>query len=94
MLNAIKKEKKYAFLRGDYDVNTINEIKSVTSHIHDLNLFSTYYYHKLINILTRECKQSSTLLDNIYTNITDCYDSAMSGVLRFLTQSDHVYNEE
>ena len=29
------------------------------------------------------------MLDTIYTNIPDCYDSGMSGVLRFLTQSDH-----
>ena len=90
LLNAIKKEKKYAFLMGDYNVNTINELKSATTHMHDFsNIFSTYYYHKLINIPTRERKQSSTLLDYIYTNIPDCYDSGMSGVLRFLTQSDH-----
>ena len=53
------------------------------------NILSTYYYHKLINIATRERKQSSTLLDNIYTNIPDCYETGSSGVLRFLTQSDH-----
>ena len=54
------------------------------------NIFSTYYYHKFINLPTRECKQSSILLDNIiYTNIPDCYDNGSSGILRFLTQSDH-----
>ena len=53
------------------------------------NILSTYYYHKLINIATRERKQSSTLLDNIYTNITNCYETGSSGVLRFVTQSDH-----
>ena len=53
------------------------------------NILSTYYYHNLINIATREHKQSSTLLDNIYTNIPDCYETGSSGVLRFLTQSDH-----
>ena len=59
-------------------------------HIHDFsNIFITYYYHKLINIPTRERKHSSTLLDNIFNNIPDFYDSGMSGVLRFLTQSDH-----
>ena len=55
---------------GDYNINTINELKSATTHIHDFsNIFSTYYYHTLINIPTRECKQSSTLLDNIYIPI-------------------------
>ena len=90
LLNAIKKENKYAFLMGDYNVNTINELKSGTTSVHDFsNIFSTYYYHKLINLPTRERKQSSTLLDNIYTNIPDCYNTGSSGILRFLTQSDH-----
>ena len=53
------------------------------------NIFSSHYYHKLINPPTRERKQSSTLLDNIYTNIPDCYNTCTSGVLRFFTQSDH-----
>ena len=79
MLKAIKKEEKYAFLEGYYNINTINELKTSTTHIHDLsNIFSTYYYHELINIPTGERKQSSTLLDNLYTNIHDCYDSGTS----------------
>ena len=52
---------------GDYNGNTINELKSGTTSVHDFsNIFSTYYYHKLINLPTRERKRSSTLLDNIY----------------------------
>ena len=75
---------------GDYNVKTINELKTGTTNEHDfLNIFSTYYYHKLINLPTEERKQSSTLLDNIYTNIPDCYNIGSSGILRFLTQSDH-----
>ena len=86
----LKKENKDAFLMGDYNVNTTNELKSGTTSVHDFsNIFSTYYYHKLINLPTRERKQSSTLLDNIYTNISDCYNTGSSGIRRFLTQSDH-----
>ena len=33
------------------------------------NIFSTFYYNKLINLPTRERKQSSTLLDILNTNI-------------------------
>ena len=36
-----------------------------------------------------QLKGSSTLLDNIYTNIPDCYNTCTSGVMRFLTQSAH-----
>ena len=58
--------------------------------MHDFsNIFSTYYYHKLINLPTRERKQSSTLSDNIYTNISGCYNTGSSRILRFLTESDH-----
>ena len=46
-------------------------------------MFSSYYYHKLINL------SSFSLLDNIYINIPDCYNTCTSGVLKFLTQSDH-----
>ena len=55
----------------------------------DFKYISTFYYHKLINLPTREREQSSTLLDNIYTNIPDCYDTGTSGILKFLTPSDH-----
>ena len=90
LLNKIKKEKKYAFLMGDYNVNTLNELKSSTTQMQEFtNLFSTYYFHKLINISTRERKQSSSLIDNIYTNIPDCYVTGTSGILKYLTQSDH-----
>ena len=89
ILNKIKNEKKYAFLMGDYNVNTLNELKMGTTQMKkNSNKFSTFYYHKLINLPTREHKQSSTLLDNIYTNIPDCYDTGTSGILKFLIQSD------
>ena len=85
ILNKIKKEKKYAFLMGDYNVNTLTELKGNTMQMQEFsNIFSTFYYHKLINLPTRERNQSSTLLDNIYTNIPDCYDTGTSGILKFL----------
>ena len=75
---------------GDYNVNTLIEHKSSTNQMQEFyNLCSTYYYHKLINLPTRECNNSSTLLDNVYTNIPDSYDSGSSGILKFMTQSDH-----
>ena len=75
---------------GDYNINTMNEMQeSATVNQEFSNIFSSHYYHKLINLPTRERKKSSTLLDNIYTNIPDCYNTCTSGVLRFFTQSDH-----
>ena len=90
LLVKIKKEKKYAFLMGDYNVNTILETHNNPKSVQDfINMFSSYYYHKLINLPTRQRNLSFSLLDNIYTNIPDCYNTCTSGVLKFLTQSDH-----
>ena len=69
---------------GDYNINTMNEMQeSTTLNQEFYNIFPSHYYHKLINLPTRERKNSSTLLDNIYTNIPDCYNTCTSGVLRF-----------
>ena len=66
---------------GDYNVNTLIELKSSTTQMQEFsNIFSTFYYHKLINLPTRVRTQTSTLLDNIYTNIPDCYDTGISGI--------------
>ena len=52
-------------------------------------IFSSRYYHKLINLPTRERIKSSTLLYNIYTNIPDCYNTYIRSTTIFFTQSDH-----
>ena len=76
-------------MKGDRNANTLNELKNTTTHMYDFShIFSTYYYHKLFDLPNKERKQP-TLLDNIYTNMPDCYDNGSSGILRFLTQSDH-----
>ena len=52
-------------------------------------MYSAYYYHKLINHPTSEINQSASLIDNIYTNIPDCFNTCISDVLKFFFQSDH-----
>ena len=69
---------------GDYNVNTLTERNKTTQLTEGFsNISSLYYYHKLINLPRREEKKSSTLPDNIYTNIPDCYSTCNSGVLNF-----------
>ena len=63
---------------GDYNINTMNEMQvSATVNQEFYNIFLSHYYHKLNY-------PPETLLDNIYTNIPDCYNTCTSGVLRFL----------
>ena len=71
-------------------MNTILENNNNSKSAQDfINMFSSYYYHKLINLPTRERNRTISLLDNIYTNIPECHNTCTSGVLKFLTQSDH-----
>ena len=75
---------------GDYNINTLSEINRNSNQTQEfINIFSTYYYHKLISLPSRERSQSCSLIDNVYTDIPDCYNTCTSGVLKFLTQSDH-----
>ena len=75
---------------GDYNVNTLTLLKSSTIQTQEFtDSLSTYYFHKLISMDTRELKESSSLIDNIYTNIPDCYVTGTSGILKLLTQSDN-----
>ena len=90
LLIKIKKENKYAFIMGDFNVNTILETQKNSKSVQDfINIFSSCYYQKLINLPTRERNITYSLLDNIYTNIPDCYNTCTSGVLKSMTQSDH-----
>ena len=76
---------------GYYNINTLNEMQeSEILNQEFSNILSSHYYHKLINLPTRDRKHSSTLLDNIYTNIPDCCNTCTSEeYYDFFTQSDH-----
>ena len=51
---------------GEYNIHTLNEMQeSAPINQQFYNIFSSHYYHKLINLPTQE--ESSTRLDNIYT---------------------------
>ena len=51
---------------------------------------SSYLYNKLICLPNRVIKDSSTLLDNIYRNVPNVYDSGTSGILHSMRCSDHL----
>ena len=87
----LEKKKKYAYIIGDYNINTLNVPSCKSKKIHDfVNLMSTYPYNKLICLPTRVIKDSSTLLDNICSNVPNVYDSGTSGILHSMRCSDHL----
>ena len=63
MLVAIQKERKYAFLIGDYNINTMDELKCKSTLTNEfINLMSLYSYKKLISVPTRVIKSQELLL--------------------------------
>ena len=91
ILNTIGKERKNAFLIGDYNINTLDELSCKSKQRQDfINLMASYSYNKLIGFPTRVIKDSSTLIDNIYSNMPNVYDTGTSGVLNNMRCSDHL----
>ena len=69
LFNVIQKEKKYAYIMGDFNVNTINKFTGTTPQCQQFtNIFLVHYYRKLIHLPTRVSGNSRSILDNIYTN--------------------------
>ena len=69
LLNGIQKEKKYAHILGDFNVNTISEFTGTIPQCQQFtNIFLAHYYRKLIHLPTRVSGNSRSILDNIYTN--------------------------
>ena len=90
VLDIIQKENKYAYFIADFNIDTSNELQCKSTSVHDfMNLFSSYSYKKLINLPTREAQTSSTLIDNMYTNVPEPYKTGQSGVLSTIRVTDH-----
>lgn len=86
LLDTISKEKKYAYLMGDYNINTKVEIIGSTQLTQQFsNIFLTHQYKKLITLATRERNETSNLIDNIYSNDPQ---NGQSGVFKW-DASDH-----
>ena len=84
-------KKKNAYIIGDYNINTLNVPSCKSKKIHDfVHLMSSYLYNKLICLPTRVIKDSSALLDNIYSNVPNVYDSGTSSILHSMRCFDHL----
>ena len=79
----LNQENKTMFLTGDFNINTSDIIINP-------NIFLSYLYTTLIDKHTRVDKKrgTSTLLDNIYSNVTQITNTIHSGVFR-TDYSDH-----
>ena len=90
---AIQKERKYAFSIGDYNINTKDELQcksTLTNDFINLHVMSLYSYKKLISVPTRVINNSSTVIENIYSNFPDIYNNGTSGVLGCIRTTDRM----
>lgn len=87
-LTVLQTEKKYIFITGDFNVNLLpHSIRE--KHSQDFkNLFSQNFFTPLITKPTRVTPHSSTLIDNIFSNMPSVADVCKPGILR-TSISDH-----
>ena len=91
ILSVIEKEKKYVYLLGDFNINTLDETHTKSTLVQDfINIMSSYSYCKLISMPTRVIKNSATLIDNVYCNLPNIYDTGHRGVLNSIRTTDHM----
>ena len=82
LLEDINKLKLHTYLIGDFNINTLRSHTGLSKTATEFsNLLLSYFYYPLINKPTRVVNDSSSLIDNMYTNIAQCGDICSTGVL-------------
>lgn len=76
-LQKLGKENKDVYIMGDFNINLLN--CSTVNHVNEfVNILYNKSYRPLIDKPTRICKSSTTLIDNIFTNV--CSKDISSGI--------------
>ena len=78
ILCKLESEKKYVYITGDFNCNTL---VSNTSTEELKNILSSNHFYPLINRPTRITKSSATLIDNIYCNMSNISNTMAAGLL-------------
>ena len=88
VLGTLQGERKYVYITGDFNVNTLPIYNGGLARQEFINIFSSSFFCPLINRPTRVTQNSSTLIDNIYCNMPNIATSCKAGILR-TSISDH-----
>ena len=91
LLKMLQQENKTIFITGDFNINSSDAIINPNINVNNFqNVFLSYLYTPLIDKPTRVDKKMGTysLLDNIYTNVTQITNTINSGVFK-TDYSDH-----
>ena len=85
ILCKLKSEKKYVYITGDFNCNTLESNTSMEEYI---NILSSNHFYPLINRPTRIIKSYATLIDNICCNMPNISNTMAAGLLH-ANISDH-----
>ena len=88
VLGMLQRERKYVYICGDFNVNTLHIDNGGLATQDFINLLSSSFFCPLITKPTRVTQNSSTLIDNIYCNIPNIATSCKAGILH-TSISDH-----
>ena len=91
LLQMLNQENETIFVTGDFNINTSDAIINPNTNVNNFqNIFLSYLYTPLIDKHTRVDKKrgTSTMLDNIYSNVTQITNTIHSGVFK-TDYSDH-----
>ena len=86
LLEVLHRQNKFVFILGDFNIDVAENMLTTDRYVSDFhNSLLAYFHRALINKPTRVSDRKSTIIDNIYTNISSV---AISGILR-TDFSDH-----
>ena len=71
MFGKLQHEMKYVYITGDFNVNTLPNIRGNLPYQDIKNILSANLYSPLISKATRVTANSATLIDNIYCNLPE-----------------------
>ena len=84
ILNELMKECKYIYIMGDFNINLLKSRENTSCSL--IDLFHSFGIFNLINKPTRISKNTSTLIDHIWSN---CFDRVKKNGIIFSHITDH-----
>ena len=70
-MQTLHEQNKHVFLMGDFNIDITEAMLSTNRTVNDFhNLFLSYHFYNLINKPMRVSENKSSIIDNIYTNVS------------------------
>ena len=85
-MQTLHQQNKHVFLMGDFNIDITEAILTTNRIVNDFhNLFLSYHFYNFINKPTRVTEKKSSIINNIYTNVSK---TVVNGIFK-TNFSDH-----